>query len=124
MPYFVLCVQTFHQDVVAHASDVENVKANGEELIGTQPAVKPNVQRTTGKQKFLYSDCSGEFLLIILFLVCYHLQLILVGTLREIGCPYYQTSKRIIFVVDNISKLIFLYSEILFETIDIIWVIS
>ncbi|XP_041483740.1 microtubule-actin cross-linking factor 1-like isoform X4 [Lytechinus variegatus] len=40
--------ETFHQDVVAHASDVENVKANGEELIGTQPAVKQNVQRTTG----------------------------------------------------------------------------
>ena len=41
--------QNFHQDVIAHASDVENMKDTGEDLAGSQPETGPNVQRTTGK---------------------------------------------------------------------------
>ena len=46
--------QTFHQDVVAHVSDVEDVKSNGGELIATQPAVKPRVQTATGTSSILH----------------------------------------------------------------------
>lgn len=44
---FVLS-QSFHQDVVSHASNVEDVKSAAVELIQTQPSVRAPTQQTTG----------------------------------------------------------------------------
>ena len=41
--------QNFSEDVVMHHSDVEDVKARGNDLVEVQPQLTPQIGRTTGK---------------------------------------------------------------------------